>query len=76
MEGAFTSGMPWTVDEEEVKSIPWAARYLNCGTEATALCKNNRYAGSCWIDRDDVQPPSKQKAVPGGQASWHPGYRL
>lgn len=31
-------------------------------------------AGTCWIEREDVTPPTKQ-GTPGGRASWHPGNR-
>lgn len=68
--------MPRTEDEIQVKRLPWATRYLNCSREANDLCSQSRYLGQCWVDRDDFTPPHEQKAVPGGQASWHPGNRL
>ena len=60
---------------EEVMELPWAAQYVNCGAEISSICRQNEYVGRCWIDRDDVTPPKKQKPAPDGRASWHPGNR-
>lgn len=30
---------------------------------------------NCWVERPDVTPLKKQNDRPGGQASWHPGFR-
>lgn len=65
-----------TNDAVQVSQLPWAARYLNCGNEAAQLCKTIRYNATCWIQRNDgLQPVTKQREKPGGQASWHPGNR-
>lgn len=60
---------------DEVMALPWAAQYVSCGTEISGICRQNEYVGRCWIDRDDVTPPRKQKGEPGGRAKWHPGNR-
>ena len=59
----------------QVETLPWAARYLECASEAKDLCKQRRYNATCWIPRDDVEPVTKQRPQPQGQASWHPGNR-
>jgi hypothetical protein len=74
--GSGTSGLLVTQDEKQAETVPWAARYLNCAKERADLCGNpNRYASKCWVDREDVIPPTKQRDMVGGQASWHPGFR-
>ena len=60
---------------DEVKELPWAAQYVHCGPEISGICRQNAYIGRCWIEREDVTPPTKQKKAPGGRASWHPGNR-
>lgn len=60
---------------EEVTKLPWAAQYVRCGGEISGICRDNEYAGVCWIERDDVKPPTNQKKVMGGRAKWHPGNR-
>jgi hypothetical protein len=70
------AGIPETQSAAQVKTLPYAARYLKCSNEASELCKNSRYQSKCWIKRPDgVEPVTKQNAQPGGQAKWHPGNR-
>ena len=74
--GSGMEGMPMTESAVQVSEVPWSARYLNCGQDATQLCKGIRYNATCWIERDDgFVPEKKQLGNPGGQASWHPGNR-
>jgi hypothetical protein len=75
--GSCQAGLPETTSAVQVEQVPWAARYLKCaGDEVGGLCKENRFNGTCWIPRDDVTPPNKQQATPGGRAKWHPGNRV
>lgn len=60
---------------EDVAKLPWATQYLRCSSELSSICRENEYAGECWIERDDVKPPTKQKSKMGGRAKWHPGNR-
>jgi hypothetical protein len=68
-------GVPVAETLDEVAKMPWASQYVRCKGEIVALCRENEYAGRCWIDRDDAVPPTPQKAEPGGRAGWHPGNR-
>lgn len=77
--GSATAGMlgvPLTDDAETVGALPWAAQYIRCSEELKQECKKHRYHSSCWIERDDVSPTTKQAGKVGGQASWHPGYKF
>ena len=56
--GDGSLGIPVTEDEEQVNSLPWAVRYMKCNDED--LCRENKYRTQCWVDRDDVIPPTKQ----------------
>ena len=60
---------------EDVLKLPWAAQYIRCGAEISSICRENEYAGECWIERDDFTPEKKQDKKIGGRASWHPGNR-
>jgi len=60
---------------EEVQKLPWAAQYVRCGSEISGICRENEYAGECWIERDDFTPQQRQQKPMGGRASWHPGNR-
>mmetsp|Transcript_6913 Transcript_6913/g.10065 ORF Transcript_6913/g.10065 Transcript_6913/m.10065 type:complete len:630 (-) Transcript_6913:1759-3648(-) len=73
--GNGMSGVPATVDEVQVNSLPWAVQFLNCVPERQDLCGANKYRTQCWVEREDVIPPTGQGAVVGGQAGWHPGFR-
>lgn len=73
--GTGMAAIPKVEGPEQAEKIAWAARYLHCEAEWTSLCKENRYNGTCWIDRPDFTPPTKQNAEPGGRASWHGGNR-
>jgi len=69
------SVLPKTETLEEVAKLPWAVQYVRCGSEISGICRDNEYAGECWIERDDFQPPTKQDKTIGGRAKWHPGNR-
>jgi len=77
MFGSGNIGVPMTMDEEQVKTLPWAAQYLNCDEQRAELCvdANNRFRTKCWIDRPDVTPERNQKDHAGSQVKWHPGFR-
>eukprot|EP00536_Pseudo-nitzschia_multiseries_P015039 jgi/Psemu1/216711/e_gw1.811.19.1 len=60
---------------EDVQKLPWAAQYVRCGNEISDICRDNEYAGVCWIERDDFSPPESQDKTMGGRAKWHPGNR-
>lgn len=70
------AGIPETSSVEQAKELPWAAKYHSCSKEMKQFCDENKYRGECWIQRDDVSPPSDQSKAPGGRASWHPGDRV
>ena len=61
---------------EQVEKMPWAAQYVRCTGEMHDICRSNEYIAECWIDRDDVTPPTPQQAKMGGRAGWHPGNRI
>mmetsp|Transcript_15996 Transcript_15996/g.23525 ORF Transcript_15996/g.23525 Transcript_15996/m.23525 type:complete len:935 (+) Transcript_15996:62-2866(+) len=75
--GSGLIGIAETIDEEQVNTLPWAAQYLKCNAQNNDLCRNPniRFRTKCWVDRPDVTPPTNQKAHPGGQVGWHPGFR-
>ena len=73
--GSADVGIPKAETIEELDAIPWAARYMKCNNELSSVCSPYKYAGRCWIDRDDVTPPTPQNEAPGGRAGWHPGNR-
>jgi len=75
--GSAMHGIPETLDEEQVKDLPYFARYLNCPEDKESLCLNNpdKYKVRCWIDRDDVTPPTQQLKSPSDQSLENPGFR-
>jgi len=44
--------VPVTVSDEQVKTVPWAAKYLQCARGATADCKAHEYTAGCWVERE------------------------
>lgn len=74
--GDGSLGIPTTMDEEQVLTLPWAVRYMDCDPQRQDLCdKSTKYRTQCWVDRDDVIPPTEQRENVGSQVSWHPGFR-
>jgi len=73
--GDGTYGIPEVQDAIQALEIPWAARYMKCSRDTNDLCEANKYNGTCWIERDDVQPARSQSGVVPGRVSWHPGWR-
>jgi hypothetical protein len=74
--GNLDAGLPPIDTLDEIKKLPWAVQYVRCGNEMKTICRENEYAGECWLERDDVKPETNQKATMGGRASWHPGNRI
>jgi len=76
--GTGMAGVPTTESMKQVKTMPWATRYLKCPQNYTDLCDKdeNRYRSTCWIDRDDVSPPIPQKKHVPRQNMFHPGFRV
>ena len=76
-------GVPKTESIEQGMTLPWAIQYLECGDDAKELCGGrgyNKYNAVCWVDRKDFSVPTggrydQRTKQPGGQASWHPGWR-
>jgi hypothetical protein len=62
-------GTPMTETAEQVKTIPYAARYLECSGDMYAECRQKGYNGVCWIDRTDFSPTMPQQAIMGGRAT-------
>ncbi len=75
--GSAMHGVKETEGLDQAETLPFATQYLKCGVNNKELCTdvNNKFRATCWIDRDDVTPPTRQQPRPGGQASWHPGFR-
>ena len=76
--GEFGTGMDGIEEttSANVDTLPWAARYLKCGTDMKDTCRQEKYCAKCWIDRKDgVKPTTNQRPSPAGQVSWHPGWR-
>ena len=75
--GTAMDGIVEVESLEQAKSLPWAARFLKCKTEAEEVCKEEpRFCSTCWIDREDkIVPEAKQLDKPRGQVKWHPGWR-
>ena len=67
--------MPQTTDEEQAKTLPQALRYLNCTESMQESCEEHKFNAKCWIDRDDVEPVTKQLHKPRDQGREHPGFR-
>lgn len=77
MYGLGLGPIPEVTDPTTVGEIPWAARYLKCDSDWLNLCRDNKFNGTCWIERpDNFEPPTAQKGEPGGRASWHDGNRM
>ena len=73
-DGSF--GIRKAHDFDDLETIPWAQRYMQCGNDIkSSICKKQEYNGTCWIDRPDYSPEKQQNKSPGGKASWHPGFR-
>jgi hypothetical protein len=73
--GDGSTGLPECVTEEQCEKLPWATRYMKCGSEAQTMCGLKKWGSNCWVERPDVTPPKKQLPAPGSQAKWHPGFR-
>jgi hypothetical protein len=75
--GSGFAGIPQAQTVEDLANTVWAARYLSCADDIKKdFCgKNKLYNGTCWIDREDYTPTTKQNIAPGGRAGWHPGNR-
>ena len=75
---AYAAGgyIPETENDEQVKTMPWAAQWLKCSRTATTDCKAHEYTAGCWVEREDYSPKTPQDEFVGGQASWHPGNRI
>lgn len=73
--GFGSEGIPQVTSAEQAKTIPWAARFMNCTKETTSLCHDEpRFCSECWIDREDgIKPSVGQKFT--GKVKWHPGWR-
>lgn len=69
------SQFPTTTDVEQASTLPFAIQYLHCSNDVRDVCNAQKFWATCWIERDDVTPPVRQVSKPGGQASWHPGFR-
>ncbi len=67
--------IPITEDEEQAKTLPLAARYLKCAESAKELCEKKKFNARCWVDRDDITPPTEQRKTPRDQTEDHPGFR-
>ena len=45
-------GIPTTIDEKQVLTLPWATRYMKCDKQRKDLCgNNNKFKTKCWIER-------------------------
>eukprot|EP00588_Corethron_pennatum_P003236 CAMPEP_0194285204 /NCGR_PEP_ID=MMETSP0169-20130528/29633_1 /TAXON_ID=218684 /ORGANISM="Corethron pennatum, Strain L29A3" /LENGTH=830 /DNA_ID=CAMNT_0039031267 /DNA_START=96 /DNA_END=2588 /DNA_ORIENTATION=+ len=62
-----TEGVPVTKNDAHALELPWAARYLNCEGQFAETCPTHKFNSICWIDRDDITPPTEQKKHPDGQ---------
>ena len=71
--------VPQTTGEDQVLTLPYAARYVSCELTVKELCGDrnnpNKYDAHCWVPRSDYTPVQKQLATVSSQASWHPGNR-
>ena len=76
--GSGMYGIPFSYTEEQVETLPWATRYMKCIDDDEDLCKKqeNRFRTKCWIERDDVIPPTKQRDHCSNQDDWTPGFRV
>ena len=76
--GTSLSGIKEITDEDQALALPFAARYIKCEEKSKGVCNANeqKFRTQCWIDRDDVTPPTTQKAHPDNQDESHPGFRI
>jgi hypothetical protein len=61
-------GIPTTETMDQVKTIPYATRYISCAGPMNGECRKSGYNGVCWIDRPDVTPVKKQANPMPGRA--------
>lgn len=73
--GEGAQGVPKANTVEELNALPWAVQYMKCDDDLKQSCKGHEYNGTCWLERDDYTPTTKQGSYPGGRAGWHPGNR-
>lgn len=73
--GTGELGIPVTLDEKHAETLPYAVQYHTCDSEHGDMCREHKYMANCWVEGDDVMLPKRQNDKPGGQASWHPGFR-
>eukprot|EP00934_Nitzschia_sp_Nitz4_P003014 Nitzschia sp. Nitz4//scaffold75_size92586//394//3490//NITZ4_004836-RA/size92586-augustus-gene-0.85-mRNA-1//-1//CDS//3329557648//3004//frame0 len=76
--GLAQDNLPEVESNEQAETVAWAARYMKCTEEARDTCQAEPdFCAVCWQPRDDgVEPETKQRDVPRGQVSWHPGWRV
>jgi hypothetical protein len=70
--GGVTLGSPsilaTTKSVEQAESLPFALRHLFCDKGVTTCTDAKyKYAASCWTDRVDVEPATKQNEMYGSQ---------
>ena len=70
-------GIPVTESDEQASALAWPVRYLRCAEGKDDLCERakNKYLNTCWIEREDFDPPTKQEANIPGAGGEHPGWR-
>lgn len=75
--GEATKGIPVTESQEQVETLPWATRYLQCANGAESICNDApRFCCTCWVDREDgIFPPTPQKENSSNNGDFHPGWR-
>jgi hypothetical protein len=73
--GGGSSGLPECVTEVQCDKLPWATRYMKCGSEAQSMCGLHKWRSNCWVERPDVTPLVAQAESPESQVGWHPGFR-
>jgi hypothetical protein len=74
--GMGLDGILQVTSAEQAKTIPWAARYLNCSKESENICRDEpRFCAICWIERNDGVTPIANQTITG-QVEWHPGWRM
>lgn len=77
--GGGSDGMPVTVNAEQVTTLPYATRFLNCAPEAKDFCAQEpRFCTVCWIDPvgdGSVVPPTPQREFYSDNTNFHPGWR-
>lgn len=76
--GNAMDGIPLTLDETQLETLPWAVQRLKCDKQREDLCDQPeyRYRTQCWVERSDVTPPQKQDSYVGSRTKWHPGWRV